>query len=155
MTARPGRELVPKDETRDEDSAHTSLYAKERDQIFSALTILNNKIAELQNLIMGGQTPHVAMQLPSVIQRPVNNSQDNTKIIKVNTSDDDDTPLAEEENGPISLEELTKHRIIETLERFNGNRSKAAKELGISDRTLYRKIKEYELKPKKKQNPTN
>ena len=35
--------------------------------------------------------------------------------------------------------------VEKALERNNGNRKKAAKELGISDRTLYRRIKAYKL----------
>ena len=35
--------------------------------------------------------------------------------------------------------------IERALERNNGNRKKAAEELGISDRTLYRRIKKYNL----------
>ena len=42
-----------------------------------------------------------------------------------------------------SLEEIEKHYIIETLKRTAGNREEAAKILGIGERTLYRKLKEY------------
>ena len=35
--------------------------------------------------------------------------------------------------------------IVKALERNSGKRKMAAKELGISERTLYRKIKEYDL----------
>ena len=44
-----------------------------------------------------------------------------------------------------SLEEVEKHYIIATLKRTGGNREEAAKTLGIGERTLYRKLKEYEL----------
>ncbi|MBQ1408207.1 MAG: helix-turn-helix domain-containing protein, partial [Bacteroidales bacterium] len=36
-----------------------------------------------------------------------------------------------------------KHAIIKALEKNRGRRRQAAEELGISERTLYRKIKEY------------
>ncbi|APW63327.1 sigma-54-dependent transcriptional regulator [Paludisphaera borealis] len=42
-----------------------------------------------------------------------------------------------------SLEEIEKHYITETLKLTAGNREEAAKLLGIGERTLYRKIKEY------------
>ena len=45
----------------------------------------------------------------------------------------------------VSLSELEKQAIIETLEKTKGNREKAAKVLGIGERTLYRKIKDYNL----------
>jgi DNA-binding NtrC family response regulator len=45
----------------------------------------------------------------------------------------------------VSLDELEKQAIAETLAKTNGNREQAAKILGIGERTLYRKIKEYNL----------
>jgi two-component system response regulator HydG len=45
----------------------------------------------------------------------------------------------------VSLGDLEKQAIIDTLARTKGNREKAAKILGIGERTLYRKIKEYNL----------
>ena len=46
----------------------------------------------------------------------------------------------------ISLSEAEKQLIANTLKMVNGNRTQAAKILGIGERTLYRKIKEYGLK---------
>ncbi len=45
----------------------------------------------------------------------------------------------------LSLEDREKELIIKALEKHNGRRKNAALELGISERTLYRKIKEYEI----------
>ena len=45
----------------------------------------------------------------------------------------------------LSLEEREKELIIKALEKHNGRRKNAALELGISERTLYRKIKEYDI----------
>jgi DNA-binding NtrC family response regulator len=47
--------------------------------------------------------------------------------------------------GDVSLNELEKQAILDTLAKTKGNREKAAKILGIGERTLYRKIKEYNL----------
>jgi len=47
--------------------------------------------------------------------------------------------------GTVSLDELEKKAIEETLAKTKGNREKTAKVLGIGERTLYRKIKEYNL----------
>jgi two-component system, NtrC family, response regulator HydG len=44
-----------------------------------------------------------------------------------------------------SLEEIEKHYIAETLKLSSGNREEAAKILGMGERTLYRKLKEYQL----------
>ena len=45
----------------------------------------------------------------------------------------------------VSLNDLEKKAIADTLARTQGNREKAAKILGIGERTLYRKIREYNL----------
>ncbi|MBN1597273.1 MAG: sigma-54-dependent Fis family transcriptional regulator [Bacteroidales bacterium] len=45
----------------------------------------------------------------------------------------------------LSLEEKEKELIMKALAKHNGKRKYAAQELGISERTLYRKIKEYSL----------
>jgi two-component system response regulator HydG len=45
----------------------------------------------------------------------------------------------------ISLEQLEREAIRNTLKLTSGNREQAAKILGIGERTLYRKIKEYDL----------
>lgn len=45
----------------------------------------------------------------------------------------------------LSLEEKEKELIQKALEKHNGKRKYAAQDLGISERTLYRKIKEYDI----------
>jgi len=47
--------------------------------------------------------------------------------------------------GDMNLEELEKEAISRTLQHFNNNRRAAAKSLGMSERTLYRKIDQYDL----------
>ena len=53
-------------------------------------------------------------------------------------------PIEVEES--LSLEEREKSLIKKALEKHRGKRKNAAKELGISERTLYRKINEYNIK---------
>ena len=50
-----------------------------------------------------------------------------------------------EEDEIMSLDDVGKKMLQKALERNGGNRKKAARELGISDRTLYRRIKQYGL----------
>ena len=52
-------------------------------------------------------------------------------------------PSTEREN--LNLNDLNRQMLEKALERHNGNRKKAAQELGISDRTLYRRLKQYGL----------
>lgn len=49
------------------------------------------------------------------------------------------------EDESVNLEEREKHAIMRALERSGGNRKQAAAELHISERTLYRKLKEYDI----------
>ncbi|ERK39024.1 sigma-54 interaction domain protein [Segatella baroniae F0067] len=55
--------------------------------------------------------------------------------------------VAEEINEPesLNLSDLGRQMVEKALERNGGNRKKAAQELGISDRTLYRRIKQFGL----------
>ena len=56
--------------------------------------------------------------------------------------------LPEKREESLNLNDNERLMIVRALERNNGNRKKAAQELGISDRTLYRRIKEYGLDDK-------
>lgn len=58
---------------------------------------------------------------------------------------EDSFVLHEEFEESLSLEEREKELILKALEKHRGKRKYAALELGISERTLYRKIKEYNL----------
>lgn len=69
---------------------------------------------------------------------------------------DDSTPIILDTNAPhfqkteiveesLNLEEMEKDLIKKALRKHKGRRKDAASDLGISERTLYRKIKEYEL----------
>ncbi len=74
--------------------------------------------------------------------QPVESSQYNVRPEAIDAE-------AEEinDNSPesLNLSDLSRQMIEKALERNNGNRKKAAQELGISDRTLYRRIKRYGL----------
>ena len=63
------------------------------------------------------------------------------------TLKEDKYQFAEEviEEETLSIQDKELELIIKALERNNGRRKAAAKELGISERTLYRKIKQYDL----------
>ncbi len=59
-----------------------------------------------------------------------------------------ETRPQKEEEESLNLNDNQRQMVVRALERNNGNRKKAAQELGISDRTLYRRIKEYGLEDK-------
>ena len=66
---------------------------------------------------------------------------------KANESKSDKYHFAEEieEEESLSLQDKELELIKKSLEKYEGKRKEAAKELGISERTLYRKIKQYNL----------
>ncbi len=67
-------------------------------------------------------------------------------IIDNTIEDEDDYLIAETvEDEPLNLEEQEVELIKRALDRNKGKRKVAAEELGISERTLYRKIKQYNL----------
>ena len=70
--------------------------------------------------------------------------------IQTNTPQPEEA-IAEEINEPesLNLNDLGRQMVVKALERNGGNRKKAALELGISDRTLYRRIKQYGLESNK------
>ena len=62
---------------------------------------------------------------------------------------EDGQPLIRDDAiGEILMKDLEKEAIIRTLRFFNNNRRKTAKSLGVSERTLYRKIEDFKLEPK-------
>ncbi|MGI9583649.1 sigma-54 interaction domain-containing protein [Chryseobacterium sp. RRHN12] len=75
-----------------------------------------------------------AVQTPTIISNPEDSYED-VEDIEI------------EENRPesLSLQNNEKDLIIKALEKHKGRRNRAADELGISQRTLYRKIKQYNL----------
>jgi Transcriptional regulator containing GAF, AAA-type ATPase, and DNA binding domains len=66
---------------------------------------------------------------PIIIEHGGNSSYDKMEVVEEN----------------LSLEEMEKELIRKALKKHKGRRKDAADELGISERTLYRKIKHYEI----------
>ena len=48
-------------------------------------------------------------------------------------------------DAELTVDEMEKQMIVQALEKTGGNRTKAAEKLGISRRTLHRKLNEYEI----------
>ncbi len=91
---------------------------------------------------------HPAMDLNLPDAYPINNPSQNDYdpsqpiIIKRNEKEFDESEIVEES---LSLADMEKRMIIKALEKYKGKRKDAASELEISERTLYRKIKDYEI----------
>ena len=97
----------------------------------------SNTFNEIENLI-----PQEFDQSKNDIETKSDFSKNNQSKIK-----EDKYQFAEEiiEEETLSIQDKELELIIKALERNNGRRKAAAKELGISERTLYRKIKQYDL----------
>jgi len=91
----------------------------ERELILRALLDIKGNILDLKNLIA---------------EQVQNNSNGNSMAVR----DPNEEPN-------LSIQDMEKRMIAEALQRFKGNRRVAARALNISERTLYRKIKEYGL----------
>lgn len=84
---------------------------------------------------------------PSSTTNLSNNQQIHPETNNASTIIINEKPIYEEESVEtnLSLMEMEKNMIIKALEKHKGKRKDAALDLGISERTLYRKIKEYKL----------
>ena len=67
----------------------------------------------------------------------------NPRLSTVEDAEAEEYIEPEKELESLNLNDLGKAMLEKALERNNGNRKKAAQELGISDRTLYRRLKQY------------
>jgi len=92
-------------------------------------TFKSNFVREEQNPIPTNQG------FVNIPNPPVNNT--NSQII--------DITEAQAEPESLSIEDKEIELIRKSLKKHNGKRKKAAQELGISERTLYRKIKQYDM----------
>lgn len=69
----------------------------------------------------------------------------NNRPVILDDKNKEDYHQAEVVEDSLSLEEMEKNLIRKALKKHNSRRKEAADDLGISERTLYRKIKEYEI----------
>lgn len=106
----------------------------------------SNQEQDLINRIYTGETPNSSSLL--YFEQGVVNGGGETVLSKSSQGPYEDVEDIEiEESRPVSLslQNNEKELIVKALEKHRGRRNKAAEELGISQRTLYRKIKQYNL----------
>lgn len=85
--------------------------------------------------------PSSNYSVPLVID-PKKNNSGNSEDYQEDVIED---ILHEEDDNSLSLEKKEKEMILRALRKHNNKRKYAASDLGISERTLYRKIKQYEI----------
>ena len=126
-------------------------FENEREILYKVLFDLRRDVTDLKaqvNSLSQGQQPVVHQQPVSIITpdegvTTVQNIPANTRKGAQTDDDIQDTEVYVEET--LSLDEVEKDMIKRALAKHNGKRRGAAADLNISERTLYRKIKEYNL----------
>lgn len=129
-------------------------FASEREILYQVLFDMKKDMNELKLLVNDiiRQNPNVKVN--DFATRIVSDFDDEIKIDKINHIYQDEPVIRRtqefEEQGEVveevlSLSEQERELILKALEKNNNKRKLAAEELGISERTLYRKIKEYNI----------
>lgn len=141
----------------------THSFEKEREFIYQMLFDLRREVAELKRMVGEKHLPMVGRDTDSptsssrglaiyqpqpALGRPMEKTDSSLIQDAEEVTDNDVAPKETDEEDVVvdgSLEEMERKSIKSVLNKNNGNRRLAAKQLGISERTLYRKIKEYGL----------
>ncbi len=123
----------------------------EIDIILRQLFLLRQDTELIRNLLSSDKDNNMLEVNPII-------SNDSMKVISpipdssMEVTEDGQPLIRDDAIGEILMKNLEKEAIIRTLRFYNNNRRKTAKSLGISERTLYRKIEDYNLEPKIKRN---
>ncbi|MBN2212707.1 MAG: sigma-54-dependent Fis family transcriptional regulator [Bacteroidales bacterium] len=139
------------------DAVDQKTFANEREILYKILFDLKTDVTDLKKLVLdimqkgkGGIEIHednarLIKKLYDISEPVEEDGMTSRKIDigKMEVKDIQDTEEIVEES--LSLEEKEKELIKKALDKHNGKRKYAAGELGISERTLYRKIKEYNI----------
>lgn len=120
-------------------TAESHSYEREREMLLGMIMRMQSDIRELRERV-DGRHPEAA-RVDDFVEVAQGASQLPVKIDEVAHID----LSAPAEAPTASLDDTERRAIINALERNLGRRKAAAAELGISERTLYRKIKEYGL----------
>lgn len=140
----------------DEQQRSNPLLDNERKVIYEAIIKMQKELKELREIVNGliaeKDTP-VVESLPRMITHPsgttthISYPREACTINEPAYSDVEGGEILSNdyEEQPASLEDTERETIRKALARNNGKRKKTASELQISERTLYRKIKEYNL----------
>lgn len=151
-------------------SKSESDFSSEREILYKVLFDMKGDLNDLKKLTMelmkNGNVKDVEKNNESLIQKIYGEENEddvdyedtiqNNDVLAIserNLIEDEATPVQDkyyfaeeiEEEETLSLHDKELELIKKSLERHNGKRKLAAAELGISERTLYRKIKQYDL----------
>ncbi|MGI6074240.1 MAG: sigma-54 interaction domain-containing protein [Fermentimonas sp.] len=116
-------------------------FANEREILYQILFDMKKDIADLKSVVNG----IIQENNTNITPVPIKYESFPNKITIDEPEEKHIQEVTEVEDNALSISEVEKDMIQKALDRHNGKRKLAAKDLGISERTLYRKIKEYNL----------
>ena len=152
-------EFVPKDEVSTEiaiiksgdnhqfDSRNVSLMKTLVEQLTNKVNILTSEVNDLRSRL-NEVAPQSFGRIDAMPQMNIPNLSvtDNSDVSYAEAVEVKDTdPITPTNDKTLNIDDNERNLMVKALEKHGGNRKKAAQELGISDRTLYRRIKQYGL----------
>tara|TARA_B100000315_G_scaffold47101_1_gene41899 strand:+ start:28592 stop:29794 length:1203 start_codon:yes stop_codon:yes gene_type:complete len=112
----------------------------ERELILQQLLFLRQDMRDIKSILAGNQ---IKTEKPPMGYLPTDEIMAEVPFHTI--EGEKSNALKSESIGEVTLKEIEKETIKRTLQKFKNNRRKAAKALNMSERTLYRKINEYDL----------
>ncbi|MCX6182642.1 MAG: sigma-54 dependent transcriptional regulator [Bacteroidetes bacterium] len=140
--------LISKDQS---SSFSGSIDNKEKELLYKVLFDMRKELNDLKKIVFGKVPTSNLFDVDQNLDPMINNiyqeeqQGNNYSAFPVSENNTEIQPSEEVEES-LSLSDKEKEFIIKALEKHRNKRKNAAKELGISERTLYRKIKEYDIK---------
>ncbi|HOZ86416.1 MAG TPA: sigma-54 dependent transcriptional regulator [Bacteroidia bacterium] len=134
---------------------NTPQFENDREIIFKVLRDTRSELSDLKKIVYdfvssSGKPANLSGDGMQIINRVYNDSGDglngnNTKNLSLHSPVIQNSPQVIEVEETLSLQDKEIDMIKKALRKHKGKRKNAAKELGISERTLYRKINEYTI----------
>lgn len=133
-------------------SSGNASFETERDILYQVLFDMRKDVTELKKLVHDIMNERVAgsyfteePSTPAIIHSTSSMAPTINLDQRIDSLDHHIQDTQEYVEETLSLDEVEKEMIKRALQKHNGKRKSAAKDLNISERTLYRKIKEYDL----------
>lgn len=131
-------------------------FANEREILYKLFFDMKKDVTELKKMFFEVlQNPSLAAQHPTFINElkelqpeivPQQSYQQQSSPVLIHHNSNDDIHHHEEVEESLNIMEKEKELIEKALRKHRGKRKDASTDLGISERTLYRKLKEYDIK---------
>ncbi|MDR3127427.1 MAG: sigma-54 dependent transcriptional regulator [Tannerellaceae bacterium] len=115
------------------------IFSSEREILYQVLFDMKKDVAELKTLVHNIMSGNLSANVR--VDGSVSYPAERERTMAASIQDVIDVV----EEDAVSLADAEKDAIKKMLDKYKGKRKYAARELGISERTLYRKIKEYDL----------